>query len=75
MTSNRIKYCHVPDLKLRLICERSVYGRIYNQPTISEVPALIVGDVDTCSKKDYLLERQSGRLKIISEFHPSYLVY
>lgn len=40
---------------------------------MSEVAALIVGDVDTGSKRDIILERQSGRLKRISEFHPSYL--
>lgn len=28
-------------------------GRIYNQPTMYEVAALIVGDVDTAGKKRY----------------------
>ena len=40
---------------------------------MSEIVGLIVGDVDTGSKRDIILERQSGRLKRISEFHPSYL--
>src|SRR3954470_22819019 len=66
---------NVSDLKLRLISERRTDGRIYNQPTVSEVAALIVGDVDTGSKRDILLERKSGRLKRISEFHSSYLAY
>lgn len=72
---DRIKYCLVSDMKLRLISDRSTNGRIYNQPTIYEVVALIVGDVDTDSKIDILLESQSGRLKRISEFYPSYLAY
>ncbi|KAI5417215.1 hypothetical protein KIW84_042004 [Lathyrus oleraceus] len=46
------------------------------QPTnCFEVAACIVGDVDTCFKRDILLERHNGRLKKISEFHPSYLAY
>jgi hypothetical protein len=73
MASSRLKDYPVPDLKLKLISERSKDGRIYNQPTVSKVAALIVGDVDTGSKMDIILERQSGRLKRISEFHPSYL--
>lgn len=75
MTTDRIKDCLVPDLKLRLLSKRSTNWRIYNQPTVSEVVAIIVGDVDTSSKKGVLLERQSGILNRISEFHPSYLAY
>ncbi|KAI5418970.1 hypothetical protein KIW84_043257 [Lathyrus oleraceus] len=60
---------------LGLISERSIDDKIYKQPIVSKVAALIVGDVDTGSKRDILLERQSGRLKIISKFHPSYLAY
>ncbi|XP_058723889.1 uncharacterized protein LOC131595540 [Vicia villosa] len=73
MAADRLKDSHVPDLKLKLIADRSKDGRVYNQPTVSEVAALIVGDVDTGSKRHIILERQSGRLKRISEFHPSYL--
>lgn len=40
-----------------------------------EVVSLIVSDVDTAKKKDIILERQSGRLKRISEFHQSYWTY
>lgn len=75
MAADRLKDCPLPDLKLKLISDRSTDGRIYNQPTVSEVAALIVGDVDTGSKRDILLERKSGRLKRISEFHSSYLAY
>ncbi|XP_058775558.1 uncharacterized protein LOC131649820 [Vicia villosa] len=73
MAEARLKDSHVPDLKLKLIANRSKDGRVYNPPTFSEVAALIVGDVDTGSKRHIILERQSGRLKRISEFHPSYL--
>ncbi|KAI5385991.1 hypothetical protein KIW84_072535 [Lathyrus oleraceus] len=45
----------------------STDGRIYNHPTVSEVAALIVGDVDTGHKRDILLERQSGQLKRIKQ--------
>lgn len=38
---------NVSDLKLCLISEPSTNGRIYNQPIVSEVATLIVGDVDT----------------------------
>lgn len=75
MAADRLKNCSLPDLKLKLISDRSTDGRIYNHPTVSEVAALIVGDVDTGHKRDILLERQSGQLKRISEFHPSYLSY
>ncbi|CAK8570160.1 unnamed protein product [Lathyrus sativus] len=74
MVADRLLDCPVPDLKRKLIADRSKDGRIYNQPTVSEVAALIVGDVDTGSKRDIILERRSGRLKRISEFHPSYFV-
>ncbi|XP_050887928.1 uncharacterized protein LOC127093069 [Lathyrus oleraceus] len=75
MAADRLKNCSLPDLKLKLVSDRSTDGRIYNHPTVSEVAALIVGDVDTGYKRDILLERQSGQLKRISEFHPSYLSY
>ena len=47
MAADRLKDCPVPDLKLKLISDKSKDGRIYNQPIVSEVAALIVGDVDT----------------------------
>jgi len=47
---------NVPNLKLRLISERSTDDRIYNQPTLSEVAALIVGDVDYTEKRDVIMQ-------------------
>ena len=65
----------VLDLKLRLISDRKTDGRIYNQPTVFEVAALIVGDVDTAEKRDIIMHKQSGSLQRIDEYHTSYLGY
>jgi hypothetical protein len=75
MARDRLTQENSHDLKLRLISERTTDGRIYNQPTVSEVAALIVGDVDYGTKRDIILEKQSGFLKRIDEFHPAYLAY
>ncbi|KAI5411923.1 hypothetical protein KIW84_056843 [Lathyrus oleraceus] len=66
----RDKLCEegVSDLKLRLISERRNDGRIYNQPTVSEVAALIVGDVDTAEKRDIIVQKQCGELQRIDEY-------
>ncbi|XP_058733259.1 uncharacterized protein LOC131604861 [Vicia villosa] len=63
------------DLKLRLISDRSEDGRVNNKPTISEVAALIVGDIDSADKRDILIQRHNGGLQRIDEFHPAYLAY
>ncbi|XP_076883659.1 uncharacterized protein LOC143532502 [Bidens hawaiensis] len=61
------------NLKLRLIGRRQQDGRTYNLPTSSEVAALIVGDVGNIEPRDNIFETQIGRLKHISEVHPSYV--
>ncbi|XP_058755824.1 uncharacterized protein LOC131629044 [Vicia villosa] len=63
------------DLKLRFISDRSEDGRVYNKPTVSEVAALIVGDIDSADKRDILIQRRNGGLQRIDEFHPAYLAY
>ncbi|XP_058745811.1 uncharacterized protein LOC131618649 [Vicia villosa] len=63
------------DLKLRLISDRHEDGRVYNRPTVSEVAALIVGDIDSNDKRDILIQRRNGGLQRIDEFHPTYLAY
>ncbi|XP_058759606.1 uncharacterized protein LOC131632902 [Vicia villosa] len=63
------------DLKLILISDRSEDGRVYNKPTVSEVAALIVGDIDYADKRDILIHRRNGGLQRIDEFHPTYLAY
>lgn len=75
MARDRLSQGNVQNLKLKLISERTTDGRIYNQPTVSEVAALIVGDVDYAPKRDIIMEKQSGELQRIDEFHPAYLAY
>jgi len=75
MAKDRYKDQPYQDLKLRLISDRAKDGRIYNIPKVSEVAALIVGDVDTTSPRDIILENRSGKLQRINELHPSYLGY
>ena len=66
---------YVPDLKLRLISDRKTDGRIYNLPTVSEVAALIAGDIGDAEEKDIIIQAQGGQLQRIDEFHASYLAY
>jgi hypothetical protein len=75
MARDLLKDGNVHDLKLKLISERRSDGRIYNQPTVSEVVALIVGDVDYAEARDIILHERGGQLQRINEFHPSYLSY
>lgn len=62
-------------MKLKLISNRSSDGKLYNQPTVSDVVALIVGDVDTTEERDIIMKMKGGELKQIDEFHASYLAY
>ncbi|XP_057456739.1 uncharacterized protein LOC130747739 isoform X2 [Lotus japonicus] len=73
MAKERFKASHIHDCKLKLISDRATDGRIYNLPSVSEVAALIVGDVDVGSNRDIILEWQSGKLKRINELYPGYL--
>ncbi|KAF1881881.1 hypothetical protein Lal_00038523 [Lupinus albus] len=75
MASERLRHCGVTNLKLKLIAERNSDGRINNLPTVSEVVALIVGDIDSTSQRDIIKETQSGQLKRINELHASYLAF
>lgn len=63
MARDRLCEEGVSDLKLRLISERRNDGRIYNQPTVSEVAALIVGDVDTAEKRDIIVQKNVANFK------------
>ena len=73
MARDRYRNQPFDDLKLRLIADRTKDGRIYNVPNVSEVAALIVGDVDTASGRDIIMEKQSGKLQRINELHTSYI--
>ncbi|XP_058742520.1 uncharacterized protein LOC131615017 [Vicia villosa] len=75
MARDMIKQTGFQDIKLKLISERSSDGRVYNHPTVSEVAALIVGDVDTASKRDIIVQHRDGHLQRIDEFHSAYLAY
>ncbi|KAF1892366.1 hypothetical protein Lal_00010831 [Lupinus albus] len=75
MAKERYQHESMSDLRLKLIADRVIDGRIYNMPTVSEITALIVGDVDNPSKRDIILEKQNGKLKRINELHTSYLGY
>nr|XP_043612400.1 uncharacterized protein LOC122584252 [Erigeron canadensis] len=60
--------------KLKLIGRRQKDGRTYNLPSVDEIAALIVGDIDmSFDERDILIESHSGHLKRISELHPQYL--
>ncbi|KAK2400787.1 ATP-dependent DNA helicase PIF1 [Trifolium repens] len=75
MARDKINEGHVKNLKLRLIADRKTDGRIYNQPTVSEVAALIVGDIDQHDQRDIIIQSIGGELQRIDEFHASYLSY
>ncbi|XP_071713690.1 uncharacterized protein [Rutidosis leptorrhynchoides] len=60
--------------KIKLIGRRSTDGRNYNLPTIDEVAALIVGDIDlNFDKRDIIIDSHVDGLQRISELHPQYL--
>ncbi|XP_071740490.1 uncharacterized protein [Rutidosis leptorrhynchoides] len=60
--------------KIRLIARRTQDGRIYNLPTVDEIGALIVGDIDmSFDKRDILIESHDRKLHRISELHEQYL--
>lgn len=62
------------DVKLKLIGRRCGDGRRYNLSSVSEVAALIVGDLDeSLGNRDIIIESQTGQLQRINELHPSYL--
>ncbi|CAK8532151.1 unnamed protein product [Lathyrus sativus] len=50
------------NVKLRLISDRITDGRIYNQPTMSEVATLVVGDIDTIEMRDIIMQTKGGQL-------------
>ncbi|GAU47161.1 hypothetical protein TSUD_287440 [Trifolium subterraneum] len=71
---DKILAIDAPPMKLKLLGKRGSDGRRYNLPTASEVAALIVGDFDAADfDRDVVVEEQSGLLKRISVFDPSYL--
>ncbi|XP_019189228.1 PREDICTED: uncharacterized protein LOC109183615 [Ipomoea nil] len=62
------------EVKIKLLGKRSRDARTYNLPQVSEVAALIVGDIDTnIGERDILVETKSGLLQRITELNPAYL--
>ncbi|XP_074300899.1 uncharacterized protein LOC141632235 [Silene latifolia] len=61
------------EVSIKLISRRSSDGRTYNLPTVSEVAALIKGDIGPhMEKRDIIVRRSCGGLQRISELHPLY---
>ncbi|XP_057779966.1 uncharacterized protein LOC130998566 [Salvia miltiorrhiza] len=74
MAREKINEGNLGDVRLRLIGKRGKDGRMYNLPSVSEVAALVVGDLDeSIGDRDIVIEFKSGQLKRITELHPSYL--
>ncbi|XP_031111748.1 uncharacterized protein LOC116015711 [Ipomoea triloba] len=62
------------DVRMKLLGKRNHDGKTYNLPTVSEVAAIVVGDLDpSMGERDILIETRSGLLKRISELNPAYL--
>ncbi|XP_071727747.1 uncharacterized protein [Rutidosis leptorrhynchoides] len=62
-------------MKIKLIGRRTIDGRNYNLPTVDELAALIVGDINVSSydERDIIIDSRIEGLKRISELHPEYL--
>lgn len=62
------------EVKIKLLGKRNKDARTYNLPQVSEVAALVVGDLDTnMGQRDIMVETKAGTLQRISELNPSYL--
>lgn len=59
----------VQNLRLRLIFDRKSDDRVYNKPTVSDVAAFIVFDIDSGSERDIMMQVHDGHLQRIDEFH------
>ncbi|GJZ30839.1 hypothetical protein Tco_0575886 [Tanacetum coccineum] len=67
MARDRFSSTGQQDVKLKLIGRRQKDGRTYNLPTMSEVAAIIIGDMDASfDKRDIVVETQSGLLQRIN---------
>ncbi|XP_019160783.1 PREDICTED: uncharacterized protein LOC109157339 [Ipomoea nil] len=62
------------EVKIKLLGKRTKDARTYNLPQVSEVAALIVGDLDTSiGERDIVVQANGGQLQRISELNPSYI--
>ncbi|XP_071712729.1 uncharacterized protein [Rutidosis leptorrhynchoides] len=63
-----------PNFKIKLIARRSGDGCNYNLPTVDEVAALIVRDIDlNFDKRDIIIDSVKEGLQHINELHSQYL--
>ncbi|KAE9610860.1 hypothetical protein Lalb_Chr07g0191231 [Lupinus albus] len=65
----------IPNLKVKLISERNSGDRVNKLPIVSELAALVIGDIDSSSQKDIIMETQSDHLKRNDKLHASYLTF
>jgi hypothetical protein len=64
----------VLNLQIRLHYRRDVTARQYNSPTVKEIAALIVGDLNKAARDlDIIVEMKSGTLQQLSYLHPSFI--
>ncbi|XP_019166602.1 PREDICTED: uncharacterized protein LOC109162335 [Ipomoea nil] len=74
MARSELQMNPLAEVKIKLLGKRSKDARTYNLPQVSEVAALIVGDIDTnIGERDIMVETKSGLLQRISELNPAYL--
>ncbi|KAI4334690.1 hypothetical protein L6164_013405 [Bauhinia variegata] len=66
---DRLHNSETEDIRLKLISERTTYGRIYNLPTTTKVAALIVRDIDNDDSRDIIIEKQSGSRRYIDQLY------
>ncbi|XP_074301119.1 uncharacterized protein LOC141632472 [Silene latifolia] len=74
MARDRLSSDENVDVSIRLICRRDRDGRMYNHPTVSEVAALIEGDLGpNMDKRDIIVQKSCGSLQRISELPPLFM--
>ncbi|XP_074298622.1 uncharacterized protein LOC141629539 [Silene latifolia] len=74
MAQDRIREDNDVQLSIRLLGSRNKKDKVYNNPTASEIAALIVSPEGSSTKgRDIVIDHRSTGLQTISELHPSYM--
>ncbi|XP_074278200.1 uncharacterized protein LOC141601796 [Silene latifolia] len=74
MARDRLSSDENVDVSIRLTCRRDRDGKMYNRPTVSEVAALIEGDLGPkMDKRDIVVQKSCRSLQRISELHPLFM--
>jgi hypothetical protein len=65
---------NIPDISMRIYCDRTCDPHRYNHPTASDVAGIMIGDGFDVnpSNRDIILKLHDGNLQRIAETHPSY---